>query len=68
MAINLCRNPHRWCLARSRHTSRAIEEYGVMKFALFCLETSRDDYGRLRIRFALCIYMRAVSETYPTAV
>jgi hypothetical protein len=40
-----------------------------MRIALFCLEASRDDFGRLRIRFALCILMRAVaSETYPTAV
>jgi hypothetical protein len=40
-----------------------------MKIALFCLEASRDDFGRLRIRFALCIFMRAVaSATYPTAV
>jgi hypothetical protein len=26
-----------------------------MKIALFCLEASRDDYGRLRFRFALCV-------------
>jgi hypothetical protein len=40
-----------------------------MKIALFCLEASRDDFSRLRIRFALCICMRAgVSATYPTAV
>ena len=40
-----------------------------MRIALFCLEASRDDFGRLRIRFALCILMQAVaSETYPTAV
>lgn len=25
-----------------------------MKIALFCLEASRDDNGRLRLRFALC--------------
>jgi hypothetical protein len=28
-----------------------------MKIALFCLEASRDDCGRLRFRFALCIVM-----------
>ena len=40
-----------------------------MKIALFCLEASRDDFGRLRIRFALCICMRAmVSATQVTAV
>lgn len=40
-----------------------------MKIALFCLEASRDDFGRLRIRFALCICMRAmVSATQLTAV
>jgi hypothetical protein len=40
-----------------------------MKIALLCLEASRDDFGRFRIRFALCIVMRAVaSATYPTAV
>jgi hypothetical protein len=40
-----------------------------MRIALFCLEASRDDFGRLRIRFALCIYMRAqASATYQTAV
>jgi hypothetical protein len=40
-----------------------------MKIALFCLEASRDDFGRLRIRFALCICMRAmVSATQRTAV
>ena len=26
-----------------------------MKIALFCLEASRDDFGRLRFRFALCV-------------
>jgi hypothetical protein len=26
-----------------------------MKIALFCLEASRDDQGRLRFRFALCV-------------
>ena len=56
-------------LARSRHTSRATEECRVMKIALFCLEASRDDFGRLRIRFALCIMMQAqASMTYPAAV
>jgi len=40
-----------------------------MKIALFCLEASRDDFGRLRIRFALCICMRAMaSATQLTAV
>ncbi len=39
-----------------------------MKIALFCLEASRDDFGRLRIRFALCIYMRMASETRVTTV
>jgi hypothetical protein len=40
-----------------------------MKLALFCLEASRDDFGRLRIRFALCIWMRTgASGTYPIAV
>jgi len=28
-----------------------------MKIALFCLEASRDDFGRLRLRFALCVVM-----------
>ncbi len=40
-----------------------------MGIALFCLEASRDDFGRLRFRFALCILMQAQSSvTYPTAV
>jgi hypothetical protein len=39
-----------------------------MKVALFCLEASRDDFGHLRIRFALCIFMRTASATYVTAV
>lgn len=40
-----------------------------MKIALFCLEASRDDFGRMRVRFALCIVMRAAaSETHPAAV
>jgi hypothetical protein len=40
-----------------------------MKIALFCLEASRDDFGRLRFRFALCIFMREqVSATYSAAV
>jgi hypothetical protein len=41
-----------------------------MKIALFCLEASRDDFGRLRFRFALCIVtMRmAASETLPILV
>jgi hypothetical protein len=26
-----------------------------MKIALFCLETSRDDFGHLRIRCAFCV-------------
>lgn len=41
----------------------------MFKVAFFVLETSRDDFGRLRIRFALCICMRAmVSATQLTAV
>ena len=41
-----------------------------MRIALFCLEASRDDYGRLRLRFALCVVMThsVVSKTLPTAV
>lgn len=39
-----------------------------MRIALFCLEASRDDFGHLRIRFALCIYMRMASETQVTTV
>jgi hypothetical protein len=40
-----------------------------MKIALLCLEASRDDFGRLRIRFALCVITRMVaSATLPTAV
>jgi hypothetical protein len=26
-----------------------------MRIALFCLEASRDDFGRLRFRFAFCV-------------
>jgi hypothetical protein len=32
-----------------------------MKIALFCLEASRDDFGRMRVRFALCVVMRTVA-------
>ena len=40
-----------------------------MKIALFCLEASRDDLGRLRLRFALCVVMtRMASETLLTVV
>jgi hypothetical protein len=39
-----------------------------MKIALFCLEASRDDFGHLRIRFALCIIMRVASAAYMTTV
>jgi hypothetical protein len=40
-----------------------------MKIALFCLEASRDDFGRLRIRFALCVYTQLpVSGAYLTGV
>lgn len=41
-----------------------------MRIALFCLEASRDDYGRLRLRFALCVVMThsVASETLLTAV
>ena len=40
-----------------------------MRIALFCLEASRDDFGRLRFRFALCIVMQTqVSATQLTAV
>jgi hypothetical protein len=28
-----------------------------MKIALFCFEASRDDNGKLRFRFALCVAM-----------
>jgi len=28
-----------------------------MKIALFCFEASRDENGRLRFRFALCVAM-----------
>lgn len=42
----------------------------AMKIALFCLEASRDDFGRLRLRFALCVVMtqKVASETLPAAV
>ena len=41
-----------------------------MKVALFCLEASRDDNGRLRFRFALCVLVTptVALETLPTAV
>jgi hypothetical protein len=41
-----------------------------MKIALFCLEASRDDFGRLRFRFALCVVVTpaVASVTLPTAV
>lgn len=40
-----------------------------MKVALFCLEASRDDYGRLRLRFALCVIAwAAASGTLPITV
>lgn len=40
-----------------------------MKIALFCLEASRDDFGRLRIRFALCVIAGiAASGTLPITV
>ncbi len=41
-----------------------------MKIALFCLEASRDDFGRLRFRFALCVVMTptVASEALLTAV
>lgn len=40
-----------------------------MRIALFCLEASRDDFGRLRFRFVLCICMRAIAPaTQRTAV
>ena len=41
-----------------------------MKIALFCLEASRDDFGRLRFRFALCVLVtsRVASVTLPTVV
>lgn len=39
-----------------------------MRIALFCLEASRDDYGRLRIRFALCVLTRVPSGAYLTGV
>lgn len=41
-----------------------------MKIALFCLEASQDDFGRLRFRFALCVVMTSwvASETLPAVV
>jgi hypothetical protein len=40
-----------------------------MRIALFCLEASRDDYGRMRLRFAFCVITwAAASVTLPTAV
>jgi hypothetical protein len=40
-----------------------------MRIALFCLEASRDDFGRLRIRFAFCVITWvAASMRLPTAV
>jgi hypothetical protein len=40
-----------------------------MKVALFCLEASRDDFGRLRFRFALCVIAWAAApETLPITV
>lgn len=40
-----------------------------MRIALFCLEASRDDFGRLRLRFALCVVTRVMaSGTLPAAV
>jgi hypothetical protein len=41
-----------------------------MKVALFCFEASRDDNGRLRFRFALCVLMTqaAASDLLPIAV
>jgi len=40
-----------------------------MRIALFCLEASRDDFGRLRIRFALCVLtLSPASGTYLTGV
>jgi hypothetical protein len=32
-----------------------------MRIALFCLEASRDDYGRLRFRFAFCVITQVVA-------
>jgi len=40
-----------------------------MRVALFCFEASRDDNGRLRFRFALCVVAwSAASLTLPIAV
>jgi len=41
-----------------------------MRIALFCLEASRDDFGRLRFRFALCVVVApaVASVTIPTVV
>ena len=40
-----------------------------MRIALFCLEASRDDYGRLRFRFAFCVFSQiAASATHPSVV
>jgi hypothetical protein len=44
---------------------------GAMKIALFCLEASRDDNGRLRLRFVLLsVVMTAMvaSEMLPVVV
>jgi hypothetical protein len=40
-----------------------------MRIALFCPEASRDDFGRKRIRFALCVVTwSAASMALTTAV
>jgi|JI102314A2RNA_FD_contig_31_3148822_length_443_multi_1_in_0_out_0_2 hypothetical protein len=42
-----------------------------MKIALFCLEAGRDENGRLRLRFALCVVTMThamASETLPLVV
>jgi hypothetical protein len=40
-----------------------------MRIALFCLEASRDDCGRMRLRFAFCVITwTAASMTLPTMV
>lgn len=41
----------------------------MRRIALFCLEASRDDFGRLRFRFALCVFTQShASGTYLTGV
>jgi hypothetical protein len=40
-----------------------------MRIPLFCLEARRDDYSRMRLRFAFCVITWAAAPvTPPTAV